>query len=86
MKKQLLSLVAVFSLAGAAVADQTPDRKVLVLKSKDGAAILGYDAVAYFTDNKPVKGIPKFIAFSLVIRLFINSIFSLIAPTGRELT
>ena len=60
MKKTLLSLVAVLSLAGAALADQTPDHKVLVLKNKDGAAILGYDAVAYFTDNKPMKGNPKF--------------------------
>src|SRR5881227_3150099 len=60
MKKTLFSLVAVLSLAGAALADQTPDHKVLVLKNKDGAAILGYDAVAYFTDNKPAKGNPKF--------------------------
>src|SRR5882672_3559057 len=60
MNKTLLSLVAVLSLAGAAFADQTPDHKVLVLKNKDGAAILGYDAVAYFTDNKPAKGNPKF--------------------------
>jgi YHS domain-containing protein len=60
MKRTLLNLVAVLSLAGAALADQTPDHKVLVLKNKDGAAILGYDAVAYFTDNKPAKGNPKF--------------------------
>src|SRR5437762_13139904 len=60
MNKTLFSLVAVLSLAGAAFADQTPDHKVLVLKNKEGAAILGYDAVAYFTDNKPVKGNPKF--------------------------
>ena len=60
MKKTLLTLIAVLSLAGAALADQTPDHKVLVLKNKDGAAILGYDAVAYFTDNKPAKGNPKF--------------------------
>ena len=60
MKKTLFSLVAVLSLAGAAFADQAPDHKVLVLKNKDGAAILGYDAVAYFTDNKPAKGNPKF--------------------------
>ena len=26
---------------------------------KDGAAIRGYDAVAYFTDGKPVKGSPE---------------------------
>jgi YHS domain-containing protein len=37
-----------------------PDHKVLVLKNKDGAAILGYDAVAYFTDNKAVKGSSRF--------------------------
>src|SRR5437899_554140 len=60
MKKTLFSLVAVLSLAGAALADQTPDHKVLVLKNKDGAAILGYDAVAYFTDNNPAQGNPRF--------------------------
>ena len=60
MKRNLFSLVAVLSLAGAALADHAPDHKVLVLKNKDGAAILGYDAVAYFTDYKPAKGNPKF--------------------------
>jgi len=60
MKINLLNLVAVLSLAGAAFADHAPGHKVLVLKNKDGAAILGYDAVAYFTDNKPTKGNPKF--------------------------
>src|SRR5260370_26570399 len=59
MKQTLFTLVAVLSLAGVAFADQTPDHEVLVLKNKDGAAILGYDAVAYFTDNKPMKGNPK---------------------------
>src|SRR6266567_4410297 len=57
---RLLTSAATLLLAGAAFADQTPDHKVLVLKNKDGAAILGYDAVAYFTDNKPTKGNPKF--------------------------
>ncbi len=60
MKNTLLTLVAAFSLAGAAFADHEPGHKVLVLKNKDGAAILGYDAVAYFTDNKAVKGNLKF--------------------------
>ncbi|PYI84131.1 MAG: hypothetical protein DME26_13725 [Verrucomicrobia bacterium] len=60
MNKTLLTLVAALSLAGAAFADHEPGHKVLVLKNKDGAAILGYDAVAYFTDNKAVKGNPKF--------------------------
>ena len=34
--------------------------KSLVLKAKDGLAIQGYDPVAYFTDNKAVKGNGKF--------------------------
>src|SRR5688572_222107 len=59
MKNTLLNLVAVLSLAGAALADHAPGHKLLVLKNREGAAILGYDAVAYFTDNKPVKGYPK---------------------------
>jgi len=60
MKNNLFTLVAALSLAGAALADQTPEQKVLFLKNRDGAAILGYDAVAYFTDHKPVKGNSKF--------------------------
>jgi len=59
MKQTLFSLVAVLSLAGAVFADHAPGNKVLVLKNKDGVAIQGYDPVAYFTDNKPVKGNPK---------------------------
>lgn len=61
MKKTLLTLTATLALAGAALADHAPGHmKSLVLKDKDGAAILGYDPVAYFTDNKPVKGDLKF--------------------------
>src|SRR5881396_1326410 len=59
MKKPLCTLVAVLSLAGAAFADHESGHKVLVLKNRGGAAILGYDAVAYFTDNQAVKGNPK---------------------------
>jgi YHS domain-containing protein len=59
MKKLLLTLAAAFTLAGAAFADHEPGHKVLVLKNRDGAAILGYDAVAYFTDHKAMKGNPK---------------------------
>lgn len=33
--------------------------KSLVLKSKDGLALQGYDPVAYFSDNKAVKGNAK---------------------------
>lgn len=59
MKKMILTLVAALALTGAALADQTSGGKILVLKNKDGAAIQGYDPVAYFTDNKAVKGNPK---------------------------
>jgi YHS domain-containing protein len=31
-----------------------------VNKNYSGVAIKGYDAVAYFTDSKPVKGLPRF--------------------------
>ena len=60
MKIPSLILIAAFSLAGAAFADHESGHKVLVLKNKDGAAILGYDAVAYFTDHKAAKGNPRF--------------------------
>ena len=59
MKKTILNLITVFSLAGAALANHAADEKVLVLKNKDGVAVQGYDTVAYFTDNKAVKGNPK---------------------------
>jgi YHS domain-containing protein len=59
MKKTLLQLVAMLTLTVAALAVTTPDHKVLVLKNKVGAAIQGHDPVAYFTDNKPVKGNPN---------------------------
>lgn len=60
MNMTLLTLVASLTMAGAAFADDEPGHKVLVLKNKEGAAILGYDAVAYFTDHKAMKGNPKF--------------------------
>ena len=60
MKTTLFNLIVAMSVTSAAFADHAPAHKVLVLKDKAGAAILGYDAVAYFTDNKPVKGNPKY--------------------------
>jgi uncharacterized protein GlcG (DUF336 family) len=57
MKKTLLNFLTVIALsAGGALADHEARHKVLVLTNKAGAAIPGCDAVAYFTDNKPVKG------------------------------
>ena len=60
LKTTLLTFTAALSLAGIAVADHVPGHvKTLVLKNKEGAAILGYDPVAYFTDGKAAKGNPK---------------------------
>jgi YHS domain-containing protein len=56
MKKLLLSLAAMFSLAASAVAEN----KSLLNLDKAGLAIQGYDPVAFFADNKPVKGKPEF--------------------------
>ncbi len=36
--------------------------KTLLNLDKAGVAIQGYDPVAFFTDNKPVKGKPEFVA------------------------
>lgn len=44
-------LVAVSAFAGT---------KTLVNVDKDGLGIKGYDPVAYFTQNQPVKGNPQF--------------------------
>lgn len=60
MKSTLFSVLTATALAVNAFAVHSPDHKVLVLKNKEGAAILGYDSVAYFTDHKAVKGNPRF--------------------------
>jgi YHS domain-containing protein len=57
MKKIILSLI-VAMLAGPVLA-QT---KTLLNLDKSGIAIQGYDPVAFFTDNKPVKGSTQFLA------------------------
>ena len=60
MKRFLLSIIASLTLSSAAIAEHSAEHtKTLVLKNKEGAAILGYDAVAYFTAGKPTKGNPK---------------------------
>ena len=79
MKKTLLTLVAALSLAGAAFADHEPGHKVLALKNKDGAAILGYDTVAYFTDGKPAKGDPK------VEATFSGALYHFVSQEHREI-
>ncbi len=58
MKKLILSLV-VATLALPLFAQTTS--KTLLNLDKTGVAIQGYDPVAFFTDNKPVKGDQKFL-------------------------
>ena len=58
MKKLILSLV-VATLALPVFAQTAT--KTLVNVDKTGVAIQGYDPVAFFTDNKPVKGDQKFL-------------------------
>src|SRR5258707_13807899 len=53
---KLSLLLLTFGLALPAFA-QT---KTLLNLDKAGVAIQGYDPVAFFTDNKPVKGKPEF--------------------------
>jgi YHS domain-containing protein len=58
MKKIILSLMLA-SLAMPVFAQTSI--KTLVNVDKTGVAIQGYDPVAFFTDNKPVKGDGKFL-------------------------
>ncbi len=51
--------IALASVALAAAAEM-PGPKVLINKTAAGLALQGYDAVAYFTEGKPVKGDAKF--------------------------
>lgn len=61
MQQTLLSLFSALAFGSVALADHaTGHTKTLVLKNKEGAAILGYDAVAYFVDGKPAKGNSKY--------------------------
>ena len=57
MKKLILSLV----LAGLALPVFAQSKTLLNL-DKSGVAIQGYDPVAFFTDNQPVKGKPDLVA------------------------
>lgn len=54
MPARLASLLVVFSLSGAALAQQAP------VYSDASGAIRGYDPVAYFTQGRPVKGSKDF--------------------------
>lgn len=54
MKKFLVAFIAVAVLSTVAVA------KDLLNVDSNGVAIQGYDPVAFFTDNRPVKGNAQF--------------------------
>ncbi len=54
--KKLILLFCFF--LGLPLLAQTP--KTLQNLDKDGVAIQGYDPVAFFTQGKPVKGVPEF--------------------------
>src|ERR1051325_5300422 len=58
MKRKILTLIVTLGLTTLSHAAEAGG-KSLVLKTKEGLAIQGYDPVAYFTDNKPAKGNPK---------------------------
>ena len=57
MKQLILSLV----LAGLALPVFAQSKTLLNL-DKSGVAVQGYDPVAFFTDNQPVKGKPDLVA------------------------
>ena len=59
----VIALLALGSLSPALAAspEEIKARKpVAELNTKGGAAVKGYDVVAYFTGGKPVKGSPEF--------------------------
>ncbi len=59
MKNNLLALFA-FLLMSASLIAQPDKGKYLVNLNSEGVILDGYDAVAFFTVNKPVKGEAKF--------------------------
>jgi YHS domain-containing protein len=58
--KRLFPLAATFALVLSLRADHDGSpHKVLVSRDKENIALQGHDPVAYFTDNKPVKGVAQ---------------------------
>lgn len=60
LKLVLLLLSSIFMLAFTAANAQNTHGKYFNNLNSDGVIIDGYDAVAFFTDNKPVKGDAKY--------------------------
>lgn len=57
--KFFILLAAVLTIAGATRAQQS-NMKYFNNLDGNGVILDGYDPVAFFTDNKPVKGVPQF--------------------------
>ena len=55
----IFSLITALTVVASAYAEEVAG-KALILKTRDGLALQGYDPVAYFTDHKAVKGNSKF--------------------------
>lgn len=53
--------LSLFLLTVALTLPSFAQNKSLLNLDKAGVAIQGYDPVAFFTDNKPVKGSPQFV-------------------------
>jgi YHS domain-containing protein len=54
--------IAIAILTAAMALNAWAETKTLLNLDKSGIAIQGHDPVAFFTDNKPVKGKPEFVA------------------------
>ena len=59
LKQRMKKLFLLLFTLGSALSVLAQSKTLLNL-DKTGAAIQGYDPVAFFTDNKPVKGKPEF--------------------------
>lgn len=58
----LAATVSTFAASSESPAPAASGPKTLVSKNREGLALQGYDPVAYFTDQKPVKGDARFVA------------------------
>ena len=58
IRKALVAVVLVLTFAGSVEASSQSRR--IVVDSNSGLALYGYDPVAYFTDNKAIRGKPKY--------------------------
>jgi len=58
----LLALVALAAAGCSTLGTNALDKSAAINKDAKGLALDGYDAVAYFTENKPREGKPEFTA------------------------